>query len=84
MTVYVDQYFLTLFGMKTNFQNTQTSVAHRLRTTGLNCSVKMVFSGKKHDVLQKISLFIKNAENKLFSNRSKTENFSSFGRQQFH
>ena len=38
MTVHVDQYFLILFGMPTNFQNTQTSVAqptYRLRTVGL-------------------------------------------------
>ena len=35
MTVHVDQYFSTLFGMQTHFQNTQTSVAHRLRNTNL-------------------------------------------------
>ena len=28
MTVYVDQYFTTLFGIQTHFQSTQTSVAH--------------------------------------------------------
>ena len=28
MTVHVDQYFSTLFGMQTHFQNTQRSVAH--------------------------------------------------------
>ena len=43
MTVRVDQYFSTLFGMQTHFQNTQYvrgppdlyAVAHRLRTADL-------------------------------------------------
>ena len=40
MAVHMDQNFSTLFGMQTNFQSTQTSVAHPAYVLWLTCALQ--------------------------------------------